>query len=932
MIRKAIEMIIGDPNEKLLKKVRHLIPKINKIEEEYQTALTSDEDYPKKTAEFRERFAKGESLDDLLPEAFALVKSACRRIYGREFAVEKLYSEEIPEKAEDDTQAVKEAIENKYTWKMIPFDVQLTGGIILHSGKIAEMKTGEGKTLVCTMPLYLNALTGQGVFLVTVNEYLAQRDAGWMGILYRFLGLSVGVVLNSMPLSAKKAAYLCDITYGTNNEYGFDYLRDNMASNTENVVQRKLNYAIIDEVDSILIDEARTPLIISTAAEESTDKYRQYSELVRQLEKDTDFELDEKQRAATLTEAGIQKMERLMGVDNIYTDAGFEEVHHIEQALKAHTIFKKNIDYVVKDGEIIIVDEFTGRLMAGRRYSDGLHQSIEAKEHVEIKRESKTLATVTFQNYFRLFKKLAGMTGTAKTEEEEFLQIYALETVVIPTNRPVTRKDEQDVIFKNQRGKYMAVAKKVRECHEKGQPVLIGTVSIEKSEILSSILVKERIPHSVLNAKFHEQEAEIVAKAGFKGQVTIATNMAGRGTDIKIDDEVKSVGGLLVLGTERHESRRIDNQLRGRTGRQGDPGESQFFVSMDDDLMRLFSGDRIQRMMESLKLPDETPIQNGMISNSIESAQKKVEGRNFDIRKHLVEYDDVMNKHREIIYSRRRKALNNPEIKNDIVIMMEKEAERIVKNNTSEVGEKGFNYTGMMEELAIIVPEAKTQFDLQEISNLNDAEALVEHLKMYIFEIYKNKEDSLTDPQVLRRLEKNIALSVIDGLWMEHIDNMQNLRESVSLRGYAQRDPLIEYKEQAFMMFSKLLSDIQINTVSNLFKINLSLQLPPHLLRNSEANLANLRTNEETIKDNLANASLHPRANAQGGASSGWALPQANAGLQSQHLPGNQSTDENGLRVVNVKPAISSDLSCAKLGRNDICPECNVKAKKCPKQ
>jgi preprotein translocase subunit SecA len=550
---------------------------------------------------------------------------------------------------------------------------------------------------------------------------------------------------------------------------------------------------------------------------------------------------------------------------------------------------------------------------------------------VEIKRESKTLATVTFQNYFRLFKKLAGMTGTAKTEEEEFLQIYALETVVIPTNRPVARKDQQDVIFKNQRGKYMAVAKKVREVHEKGQPVLIGTVSIEKSEILSGILVRERIPHSVLNAKFHEQEAEIVSKAGFKGQVTIATNMAGRGTDIKIDDEVKSLGGLLVLGTERHESRRIDNQLRGRTGRQGDPGESQFFVSMDDDLMRLFSGDRIQRMMESLNLPDETPIQNGMISNSIESAQKKVEGRNFDIRKHLVEYDDVMNKHREIIYSRRRKALNNPEIKNDIVIMMEKEAERIVKKNTADQGEKGFNCPGMMEDLALIIPEAKTQFDIKELENLNDTEALIEHLKTYLFEVYKNKEESLTDPQVLRRLEKNISLSVIDGLWMDHIDNMQNLRESVSLRGYAQRDPLIEYKEQSYLMFSQLLSDIQVNTVSTLFKINLSQQLPPHLLKSSEANLSNLRTNEDTIQDNLANASLHSQTNPQGGASSGWALPQANPGLRTQSLPVNQSSDENGVRVVNVKSTNTViDPNRAKLGRNDICPECGIKAKKCP--
>lgn len=924
MVRKLIEKIIGDPNEKLLKKIRPIVQKINKIEEEYQKTLTSDEDYPKKTAEFKDRLAKGESLDDLLPEAFALVKSACRRIHGREFVIDKLFAEESKAAQEElakeekisEEAAAKEAAQHKYVWRMIPFDVQLMGGVILHQGKIAEMKTGEGKTLVSTLPLYLNALAGKGVFLVTVNEYLAQRDAGWMGVLYKFLGLSVAVNLNNMPLSAKKAAYQCDIIYGTNSEFGFDYLRDNMTTRVENLVQRELNYAIIDEVDSILIDEARTPLIISTAGAESTTKYTRYSSLVKQLQEGVDFEIDEKQRAAALTEEGIQKMEKLMGVDNIYTDAGFDEVHHIEQALKAHFIFKNEVDYVVKDGEIIIVDEFTGRLMPGRRYSDGLHQAIEAKENVEIKRESKTLATVTLQNYFRLFKKLGGMTGTAKTEEEEFYQIYGLETVVVPTNKDIKRLDQADVIFKNQRGKYMAVATRVKEAYQKGQPVLIGTVSIEKSEVLSRMLQKEGVPHSVLNAKYHEKEAEIVAQAGIKGAVTIATNMAGRGTDIKIDDEVRSLGGLLVIGTERHESRRIDNQLRGRSGRQGDPGESQFFVSMEDELMRLFAGERMQRMMEMLQIPDEMPIQNNMISGSIESAQKKVEGRNFDIRKHLVEYDDVMNKHREIIYSRRRKALLNENIKNEIVLLIEKEAERIVQKNEN-LEERGYNCNQILEDLSILAPEAKTQVSLTSLEDLNDEEALIEHVKAYLFEVYQNKETRLTDPTILRQLEKGVSLSVIDSLWMDHIDNMQNLRESVSLRGYGQRDPLIEYKEQAFLMFTKLLSDIQANTVNTLFRLNLETQVPAHLLK-PESAADNIITNAESFEHNLQNASLE---NAPTPANTGnWVMAGPSSdGVRVKQMSGSNSTG-------------GGKLACDGLGRNEICPECGVKAKKCPKQ
>ncbi len=934
MVRRLIERIIGEPNERALKKIRPLIATINEIEEGYQKTLTSDEDFPKKTEEFKERIKNGESMDDLLPEAFALVKCACRHIYGREFVIDKLFAEESTAAQEElekdegisEEEAAKDAQEHKYTWRMIPFDVQLLGGIALHQGKIAEMKTGEGKTLVCTMPLYLNALEGKGAFLVTVNEYLAQRDAGWMGALYHFLGLSIGVVLGNMSPEDKTRAYESDITYGTNNEFGFDYLRDNMATSKERMVQKELNYAIVDEVDSILIDEARTPLIISSAAAESTDKYQKYNRLVKQLQQDEDFEIDEKQRSTTLTEAGIAKMEQLMGVDNIYTDSGFEEVHHIEQALKANFLFKNEVDYVVKDGEIIIVDEFTGRLMVGRRYSDGLHQAIESKENVEIKRESKTLATVTLQNYFRLFKKLAGMTGTAKTEEEEFILIYGLETIVMPTNKPLARIDKADVIFKNQSGKHMAVAERVKEAYEKGQPVLIGTVSIEKSEELSAALQKEGIPHAVLNAKHHEKEAEIVADAGTKGKITIATNMAGRGTDIKTDEEVQALGGLLVIGTERHESRRIDNQLRGRTGRQGLPGESQFFVSMDDNLMRLFAGEKIQNMMEALNLPDETPIQNRMISGSIESAQKKVEGRNFDIRKHLVEYDDVMNKHREIIYSRRQKALFNENIKNDIILLVEKEAERIVNNTVSDNG-KEYDCDAIIDNVAILESEAKAQVSLDTLRDLNDdQEALVEHIKDYLFEVYTNKETRLTNIDTLRQIEKGISLSVIDSLWMEHIDSMQNLRESVSLRGYGQKDPLIEYKELSFHMFTSLLSRIQTNIIGTLYKINLEEQLPAHLLKPVSV-LDQAVTNADSFEGNLQNASL-----SNSGTDGGWVMAKPKMGENTAGTD-RRAPGKTGVTVIKETPAAngpSAGLACDNLGRNEKCPKCGVKAKKCP--
>jgi len=828
MIYKILNKILGDPNEKDLKKLWPVVKKVNAAFEELDAKL-KDEDIPLKTEEFKNRLQKGETLDNLLPEAFALVKVACKRLLGKKWPVRQ----------------------RETTWDMVPFDVQILGGIVLHQGKISEMKTGEGKTLVSTMPIYLNALTGKGVYLVTVNDYLAHRDAEWMGGVYRFLGLTVGIISHGQTPEEKKEAYNCDITYGTNNEFGFDYLRDNMSSNRESMVQRDLNYAIVDEVDSILIDEARTPLIISSPAEESTSKYGRYAQMVNDLTENEDFVIDEKMKTATLTEKGIARMEEKMGVENIYTDAGFMEVHHLEQALKAKTVYKHDIDYVIKDGEIIIVDEFTGRLMVGRRYSDGLHQAIEAKEKVEVKRETRTFATVTFQNYFRLFKKLAGMTGTAMTEAEEFLAIYSLDTIIIPTNKPVRRADKPDFVYKNQKGKYIAVAKKVKELHEKGQPVLIGTISIEKSELMSRLLQIEGVPHEVLNAKYHEKEAEIVSKAGQLKAVTIATNMAGRGTDIKLGDGVKELGGLVVMGTERHESRRIDNQLRGRTGRQGDPGESQFFVSMEDELMRLFGAERILKMMETLKVPDDMPIQNKWISNAIESAQKKVEGRNFDIRKHLVEYDDVMNKHREIIYARRRKVLNSENIKNEILIAIEKEIETIAEVHTHVKKEEGaWEVQEIANDINAIHRSAENPLKKEDIEEITNKEDLIDKLKKHLYGEYGEKEKILKDPEIMRRIERSVYLNVIDALWMEHIDNMQYLRESVSLRGYGQRDPLIEYKEEAYMTFSKLLSAIQHNTVGTLLKINLKQQLPEHLLRSAEPRT--IITNEDQIESVLS--------------------------------------------------------------------------------
>jgi len=834
MIRDLINKLLGDPNAKALKKIYPLVAKINEIELKYQSEIKDQAAVLAKTEEFKDRVQnKGESLDNLLPEAFALVKTACRLLVGTKWEVRS----------------------HETTWDMVPYDVQMIGGIVLHQGDISEMKTGEGKTLVCTMPVYLNALTGKGVFVVTVNDYLAHRDSEWMGGLYKFLGMSVGVTVHGMNHEEKKIAYNSDITYGTNNEFGFDYLRDNMATSLDAIVQRNLHYAIVDEVDSILIDEARTPLIISAPAEESTEKYRQYARLIGQLTEKTHYEIDEKQKTATLTEDGIKKMEELLNLDNIYTDAGFEEVHHIEQALRAYACYKNDVDYMIKDNEVLIIDEFTGRLMPGRRYSNGLHQAIEAKENVEVQRESKTLATVSFQNYFRLFDKLAGMTGTASTEAEEFYQIYGLETIIIPTNRPTVRIDLPDGIYKTQKGKFMAVVRKIKELHKAGQPVLVGTVSVEKSEIISQLLKLEGVPHSVLNAKQHEHEAEIVANAGQKGMVTIATNMAGRGTDIKLGEEVKDVGGLFILGTERHEARRIDNQLRGRGGRQGDPGASQFFVSMDDDLMRLFGGDRIKKMMDMLRVPEDMPIENGMISRSIESAQKKVEGHNFDIRKHLVEYDDVMNVHRNIIYKRRKDLLDKENIHDEIEKMIRDIVEGIVKTRVEEEYDpKRWDLNPVFEEITTLYKDEEKPLQFEDIETIKDREKLIQTLGDYLVNSHNKRMGQLPEPAIMHQIEKAIFLRTNDSLWMDHIDEMSHLRETVAFTGYAQKDPLVEYKSQSFEMFNELIDKVQANTITTLFKIDLKKVAPQQVLIKSE--VKNMQTNEDQVEAQLTGSQI----------------------------------------------------------------------------
>jgi len=735
------------------------------------------------------------------------------------------------------------ALTREAAWRALGqrhFDVQLIGGLVLNEGQISEMMTGEGKTLVATLPATLNGLTGRGVHLVTVNDYLARRDAGWMGRVYNFLGLSVSAIIHDAsylydadyidenaldektqhlrPVT-RKEAYNADITYGTNNEYGFDYLRDNMVQNIDQMVQRKLHYAIVDEVDSILIDEARTPLIISSPAEESTDKYIQLDHLVKQLNRDKDYLIDEKQNAVSLTDAGIAHMEKLLGVTNIYEEYGIENVHHIEQALKANALFKKDKDYVVKDGEIIIVDEFTGRLMQGRRYSEGLHQAIEAKEGVEIKRESLTLATISFQNYFRIYVKLSGMTGTAITEAEEFAKIYSLEVISIPPNKENIREDLSDLIYKNEKAKFLAVVEKIKELNKIGRPVLVGTVSIEKNELLGDLLRKGGIKHELLNAKNHEKEAMIISKAGFKNAVTIATNMAGRGTDIVLGDGVNELGGLFVIGTERHESRRIDNQLRGRTARQGDAGSTQFFVSLDDDLMRIFGSERVGSIMNRLGLPEDQPIQHSMISKSLESAQRKVEGHNFDIRKHLVEYDDVMNKQRAYIYNLRYASMSEDSLKDKVIETLKAEAESIVDSHISVQTD-----TIQTEEIEKILSAITGQaISLKKELINKTSEESKDIIYHQLEKIYQRKEEK-TGSDLMRILEKALYLRTIDMLWIDHLDAMDHLREGIGLRGYGQKDPLIEYKNESYKMFKTLLAAIDSEIINLIFKVEISPQ------------------------------------------------------------------------------------------------------------
>ena len=900
-IADTINKMLGDPNEKELKKLRPYIAKVRKVQESEAYQKLTLADIPKKTEEFKSRIEKGETVEDLLPEAFAVVARACNLLTGTKYEAEGI----------------------EFVWEIKdPFDVQIIGGVALHKGNVAEMRTGEGKTFVCTMPIYLNALIGKGVHVVTVNDYLARRDAAWMGKLYETLGLKVGVILHDKNHEQRQEAYGCDVTYGTNNEFGFDYLRDNMAVSKDRQVQRGLHYAIVDEVDSILIDEARTPLIISQPAGESTTKYLQYSQYVKELQENVHYNKDEKQKAAVLSEEGIKKMEQLLNLENIYTEKGFEEVHHIEQALRALAMYQLDTDYVVRDGEVIIVDEFTGRLMPGRRYSHGLHQAIEAKEGVEVQRESKTLATITFQNYFRLYDKLAGMTGTAKTEEEEFESIYKLGTVVIPTNQPIARADHADAIYRTVEAKFMAVAKMAREMNEKGQPVLIGTTSIEKSEALSELLTHEKIEHNVLNAKQHEKEAEIVAGAGQKGAITIATNMAGRGTDIKLGKGVVDLGGLAILGTERHESRRIDNQLRGRSGRQGDPGESRFFVSMEDDLMRLFGGDRLKDMMEKLKVPDDVPLENTIVSRSIEGAQKRVEGKNFDIRRHTVQYDDVMNKHREIIYVRRQKILDrlaeveetesgkrqseNDEVAplhENVLDALRQEAVAIIDSHAQVDDSEHWDTKEMSETVAALHPVLREKFTPETFEKFPDRETAKKELGEFLVHFFEAKCEE-EDKDIVARAERVITLQSIDTRWMDHIDDMSHLREQVAFAGFAQRDPLIEYKDQGFQRFQQLLSSVENTIIRMLLQADFKQFAPREFLLEAQDALDQLQTNEDVIEEGLGHG-------------------VGKGGKKGSQNPIVMNADDHA-------SAGSAPLSADKIGRNDPCPcGSGKKYKKC---
>ena len=784
------------------------VDKINELEPSLEGL--SDASLVAKTAYFKERIENGESLEDILPEAFAVVREASRRVLG-----------------------------------MRHFDVQLLGGICLHEGKIAEMRTGEGKTLVATLPTYLNALTGNGVHIITVNDYLAKRDSEWMGKLYRFLGLSVGLIVHGLSFNERKEAYSADITYGTNNEFGFDYLRDNMVIYADQMVQRELNYAIVDEVDSILVDEARTPLIISGPGDKSTELYGVVAKAIIQLKEGEDYTVDEKAKAVLPTEFGIAKIEKALNVTNLYDHENIELSHHFNQALRAKALMHRDRDYVVRDGEVVIVDEFTGRLMFGRRYSDGLHQAIEAKEGVKVERESQTLAAITFQNYFRMYGKLAGMTGTAKTEEDEFLKIYGLPVIVIPTNKEIARVDFPDVIYKTKKAKYKAVIEAIKEANAKGQPVLVGTTSIAQSEELSIALKKSGIQHNVLNAKYHEMEAQIISGAGQKGAVTIATNMAGRGTDIVLGEGVAELGGLHIIGTERHESRRIDNQLRGRAGRQGDNGSSRFYLSLEDDLMRLFGSDNIASIMDKLGMDENEPIEHQLITRSIEQAQKKVEGRNFDIRKHVLQYDDVMNQQREVIYGQRRQILMGEGLKENIMSMINQMIDQYMDLYANEklypedwdVNSLAESCTNLFAPKGRLVPE-----ELEKLSR----DELKDELYSVAKEAYDLRE-AMFGADGMRELEKVVMLKVVDSKWIEHLDHMDMLREGITLRAYGQRDPLIEYKIEAFDMFERMIANIQEEIARTVFQVNIVVQPEDHLKDAKEVH-ADISAEEDSKK------------------------------------------------------------------------------------
>ena len=792
MVLGFLKKVFGTRNDREVKRIQVIVDQINQLEA--SIGKLSDDQLLAKTCEFKARLKEGATLDDILPEAFAVVRETGLR-----------------------------------TLKMRHFDVQMIGGVVLHEGKIAEMKTGEGKTLAATLPVYLNSLEGKGSHVVTVNDYLAKRDSEWMGTIYEFLGLTVGRIYHDMPEEERREAYNCDVTYGTNNEFGFDYLRDNMKFSSEQFVQRDLNFAIVDEVDSILIDEARTPLIISGPAEESTLKYDEACKVIPKLRKEKDFQVDEKAKTAALNDEGIGTVEKILDIENLYDPQNIETLHCIQQALKAHALFKNEVDYVVNDGEVVIIDEFTGRMMPGRRYSDGLHQALEAKEGVKIENENQTLASVTFQNYFRMYDKLSGMTGTADTEAEEFNSIYNLEVIVAPTNKEMVRDDCSDLIYRTEDEKFEALIEEIRGCNESGQPVLVGTISIEKSEQLSHRLKKYGIKHNVLNAKHHEKEAEIIAQAGHKKGVTIATNMAGRGTDIVLGEGVSELGGLHITGTERHESRRIDNQLRGRSGRQGDPGSSRFYLSLEDDLMRIFGSEKISGIMEKLGMENGQPIEHPMVSKAVANAQKKVEAHNFDIRKHLLEYDDVMNKQREVFYGLRRDILNNENHREMLLEMADELVNEVLNDIASEkIYPEEWDIQALDEYMMrqFLVPIKKQEEALEIGSSLSlplencDREKLHNAIMESVQSCYAIKEEGI-DPNMMRQLEKMIMLQVVDNLWKDHLLGMDHLKDGVGLRGYAQKNPLTEYKKEGFEMFSKMMHQIREGVTEYLFKVQI---------------------------------------------------------------------------------------------------------------